>query len=77
MSADENFNPHSHNAMFATILAEIKGQKDVMDKVLVQTQLTNGRVTKLEKVNVYRAGWIAGVGALGGLVGSVLGFLFN
>jgi hypothetical protein len=46
---DDQFNPRSHNAMFATILSELKDLKSTTLRIEEQTIKTNGRVTSVEK----------------------------
>lgn len=56
---EADFNPHSHNAMFATILGEIKSLREeatewrretgeTLTSILAEQKKTNGRVTALE-----------------------------
>lgn len=44
----ESFNPKSSNAMFATILSEIKELRAQSDRIEAQTIKTNGRVSAIE-----------------------------
>lgn len=42
------FNPMSHDAMFATVLARMDEQDRKLDSILGHVEKTNGRVTALE-----------------------------
>ena len=48
MQHDRDFNSNSTDAMFATILAELKALNEKTDRIEAQTVKTNGRVDKLE-----------------------------
>ncbi len=49
MSSDEKgFNPNSHDATFARVLARMDEQDRKLDSILSHVQKTNGRVTALE-----------------------------
>lgn len=55
------FNPMSHDAMFATVLARMDEQDRKLDSILSHVEKTNGRVTALE---VWRAVVKARVGII-------------
>jgi hypothetical protein len=49
MSSDEKgFNPNSHDATFARVLARMDEQDRKLDSILSHVERTNGRVTALE-----------------------------
>jgi len=63
-----SFDPNSTTALLATILARLDNQGRVQEKILEQTTLTNGRVTKLERWRdsyVARASGIALAASMG------------
>jgi hypothetical protein len=43
-----DYNPHSPNAMFATILTRLEMQDKNLEKILNHAEKTNGRVSSLE-----------------------------
>jgi hypothetical protein len=66
------FDPHSHDAMFATIITRLDKQdddteqrhlenKEVLEGILEQTSATNGRVKKLEHWRIYHKGYTAAI----------------
>lgn len=46
---EKPFNPHSRDAMFATILERLKAQDGVLEEISAGVKTTNGRVTALEQ----------------------------
>jgi len=88
----EEYNPNSTPALLATILARldaqeqrhderIEGLRALMEEIKVQTTLTNGRVTKVEKWRdsyVARASGIALAASMGAAgVAWVVNLLFS
>ena len=56
MAPKDDFNPHSYDATFATILQRLDEQDKnlkLLPEVLEQVKKTNGRVTALEARNKY------------------------
>lgn len=45
---DKGFNPNSHDATFARVLARMDAQDAKLDSILSHVEKTNGRVTALE-----------------------------
>jgi len=72
-----NFNPKSNDAVFATILARLESQDKSLAKILEQTTLTNGRVTKLEAYKFKATGYVAGCVGVIVVVFEVLRFLYG
>ena len=63
MITQDDFNPHSHDSTFATILARLDQQDEnlkLVPEILARTTKTNGRVTVLESKARCLA-WIAGI----------------
>lgn len=44
-----NFNPHSSDAMFATVLAKLEEQSEVLAAIHAEARKTNGRIGALER----------------------------
>jgi hypothetical protein len=63
---EKPFNPHSRDAMFATILARMDRQDEVLSEISEGVKKTNGRVTSLEH-------WRTGLKAKVALAGSAAG----
>ena len=79
--SEGQFNPQSHDAMFALILERMHAQEIKVDgrhkenqakleAILQQTQATNGRVTKLELWRTSQRGWIAGASFVASCIGA-------
>lgn len=66
------FNPNSHDAMFATVLARMDEQDRKLDSILGHVEKTNGRVTQLE---VWRAVVKARVGIMSAGISTVVAVL--
>ena len=78
----EDFNPNSHDAMFATIIAVLKAQDEKFQakaaedraafrEIMAKQDLTNGRVRTLEAWKIRVRGEYVGVAG----VVTVLGFI--
>jgi hypothetical protein len=61
---NDKFDPASPNAMFATILAELKTLNEKADRIEVQANKTNGRVTVLEQEKWTTRGVVATIAVL-------------
>ena len=67
-----NYEPNSSNAMFATILNELKVLNEKTDRIEAQTVRTNGRVSGIERwrdvVTAKTAGIALAVSAIVGII---------
>jgi hypothetical protein len=82
-----SFDPNSLDSMFATILRRLDAQdktteerhaenKHTLDEIKEQTELTNGRVTKLENWRTYHKGYAAGIAFIVSIAASGIAWLF-
>lgn len=85
MNSTPTFNPQSTDAMFATILTEIKTVKDAQKETLAICQRNETRVRTLEEAAIANRGKVLGAvtvlsllaGALGGVMKSGVAKLFT
>jgi len=87
MPPDE-FRPNSFTAQLATIIAKQEAMKDalisrldsqdtVLARIETQAMKTNGRVSTLERWRDMSSAKLAGISITLGIVGSLLGWLFQ
>jgi hypothetical protein len=67
------YDPNDNNSLFARILERFDRQDEILERIKIQAEKTNGRVTSLEKSDSFRqaftAGAIAVVTALSAIIG--------
>jgi hypothetical protein len=75
--SEHDYNPNSMDAQFAGVLQRLSSQDNALQKILIQTTATNGRVTIVEQKLEGRWKYLVGGGAGVSLCAMVLWELFR